>query len=123
MANAENPSKPAQFEKLKQRWADECKARQNRSDALLKRLLQNGQPIFERYGIRKVVLFGSVVTQRCESDADIDILVSPLSNKDYWRFQHDLEEAVDHPVDIYTDHDDPVFVGKILARGKVIYDV
>ena len=55
--------------------------------------------------------------------SDIDILVMPLNNSLYWEFRHDLEDAIDLPIDLYTDLDDPIFVEKIIARGETIYEV
>ena len=35
---------------------------------------------------------------------------------------HDLEELADHPVDLYCQFDDPVFVEKIKKRGELVYE-
>jgi hypothetical protein len=37
--------------------------------------------------------------------SDTDILVMPLKNNQYWDFRYELEEAVDLPIDLYTDLD------------------
>ena len=47
----------------------------------------------------------------------------PLKNRQYWDFRHELEEAVDLPIDLYTDSDDPILVEKIISRGETIYEV
>jgi predicted nucleotidyltransferase len=55
------------------------------------------------------------------TNSDIDIYVSQLPAKFYWQFRHELEEAVQLPIDLYTDSDDPVFIKKIISRGEKIY--
>jgi hypothetical protein len=55
--------------------------------------------------------------------SDIDILVLPLENSQYWDFRHELEEAVDMLIDLYTDLDDRFLVEKIISRGETIYEI
>lgn len=111
------------FEKLKQRWTQEQEERKRRSSKIEDLLILRGRPVFEKYAIQKVVVFGSVADDRSRCDSDIDILVSPLKNREYWAFRHELEEAVDMPIDLYTDTDDSIFVKKVLSRGKVLYEI
>ena len=56
-----------------------------------------------------------------QSASDIDLYVCGLAEDQYWNFRHDLEEAVELPIDLYTDGDDPIFIEKIIARGEKIY--
>ena len=68
-------------------------------------------------------MFGSVADGVCSEMSDIDILVMPLKNTQYWDFRYELEEAVDLPIDLYTDLDDPIMVEKIISRGETLYEV
>jgi predicted nucleotidyltransferase len=111
------------FGKLKQKWSKDKKARRATSADLKHLLLARGRPIFKKYGITKVVLFGSVADGRCDMTSDIDILVQPLPGKKYWNFRREIEDAMDSPVDLYTTGDDSTFVKKILSRGKTVYEV
>jgi len=111
------------FEKLKERRTAERKIRKIRSDRVKSLLLERGRDVFKKFGIRKVIVFGSVADGVCGEKSDIDILVMPLSNKRYWNFRHELEEAVDLPIDLHTDSDDPILVEKIISRGEKIYEV
>ena len=111
------------YSALKRKWTEEKRQRISQSKQLKRRVIEKGTPLFKRYGIRKVVLFGSVAEGHVHSRSDIDILVMPLNADYYWDFQHDFQEALDVQVDIYTDHDDPVFIEKIIARGETLYDV
>lgn len=111
------------FEKLKKRWALEHKARRARAKVLKRLLLENGGPVFEKFGIRKVILFGSVADGLSHKRSDLDVLVIPLPNQKYWEFRHELEEAVGIPIDLYTENDASCFVEKILSRGETVYEV
>ena len=111
------------FEKLKKRRAVKREMQQIRSERLKFLLLERGLAVFKKFGINKVIVFGSVADGVCGETSDIDILVMPLKNKQYWDFRHELEEAVDLPIDLYTDFDDPILVEKITSRGETLYEV
>lgn len=116
-------TKKMAFEKLKHRRAAIRRERRIRSERVKSLLLERGISVFEKYGISKVVVFGSVADGFSDELSDIDILVLPLKNNQYWDLRHELEEAVDLPIDLYTDLDDEDFVDKILVRGETIYEV
>ncbi|GAK56027.1 nucleotidyltransferase domain protein [Candidatus Vecturithrix granuli] len=112
-----------QYTKLKTRWQHEQQTRVERSTKMKHALNARGIPVFKKFGIHKVVLFGSVLTRRSTQTSDIDLLVLSLSSADYWKFRHELEQAIGYPVDIYTQDDEPVFVQKILQRGEIVYEI
>jgi predicted nucleotidyltransferase len=109
------------FEKLKSRWKRDALEQAERAQTFKRDLLKKATPIFKRYKIQQAYIFGSVAEGRCREKSDIDIYVSPLPAEDYWQFRHELEEAVQLPIDLYTDSDDPVFIKKIISRGEQIY--
>ena len=111
------------YDKLKQKWFLEKLERKRRSEEMMSTVISKGMPLFRSFGLHKVVLFGSVVDGRSGEDSDIDIFVLPLSGDQYWSLRHELEQALDHPVDLYTQDDDYRFVKKILQRGEVIYEI
>ena len=86
-------------------------------------LTVKGEPVFQKFGIAKVILFGSVADERSRPTSDLDVLVMHLLKEDYWTFRHEIEEAVGHPVDLYTLDDDPALVKKIIERGVVVYEI
>jgi predicted nucleotidyltransferase len=111
------------FSNLRNRWALEQEERKRKA-ALLRRILtEKGIPVFKKYGIQRVILFGSIIKEMCTETSDIDILVTPLDNNNYWKFLHEIEDVVNSPIDLYTDNDDSVFVQKIIERGEVFYEV
>lgn len=114
---------PDVFKKLKKRWNNQIDEQQNIASQRRSALLDNGAKIFEKYSIKKVFLFGSVLEKRCSSNSDIDILLMPLNDDDYWKIRFDLEEAIGFPIDVYSQSDDPQFIKKIMERGEVIYEI
>jgi len=111
------------FDNLRRKWAREQEERRRKAEYLKCILTKKGIPVFKKYGVKKVILFGSLINEMCMETSDIDILVTPLENKDYWTFRHELEEAVNSPIDLYTDKDDDAFIKKIMDRGEVFYEV
>lgn len=111
------------YDKLKKRWFLEKLERKRISDEIKSSVISKGIPLFKRFGIHKVVLFGSVIDGRSGKNSDIDILVIPLSGDRYWPFRHELEQSLGYPLDLYTQDDDNKFIEKILERGDVIYEV
>ena len=111
------------FEKLRNRRVAERERRKIRSDQIKLLLLERGLSVFNKFGISKVIVFGSVADGVCGEMSDIDILVAPLKNSQYWDFRFELEEAVNLPIDLYTDLDDPIMVEKIISRGETLYEV
>jgi predicted nucleotidyltransferase len=111
------------FEKLEKRRALKREDQKIRSERFKALLLERGVPVFEKYSIHKAIVFGSVANGVCGERSDIDILVMPLKNSQFWDFRYDLEGAVDLPIDLYTDLDDPTFVERIIKRGETIYEV
>lgn len=108
---------------MKTKWFLGKLVREKTSERLRCEVISKGMPLFVKFGIKKVVLFGSVVDGRAGEASDIDILVLPLSSDQYWQCRHELEQVVNYPVDLYTQDDDQKFVSKILTRGEVIYEV
>jgi len=109
------------FRKLKLRWDQKRQKRALRSKSFRDKLLKKGSPVFRKYNVNQVYIFGSVISGRCSKHSDIDLFVPSLPNDQYWQFRHELEEAVQLPIDLYTESDDPVFVRKIKERGEKIY--
>ena len=84
-------------------------------------LLTRCRPLFERYRIEEVILFGSVAEGKSTDSSDIDLLVSPLKSVDYWNFKSNIEEVTGYPVDLYTQDDEASFVSKVRSRSELIF--
>ena len=103
---------PDVFRNLKKRWNSQIAEQQNIATQRKSALLGDGAAIFEKYSIKKVFLFGSVLEKKCTANSDIDILLIPLNDGDYWKIRFDLEETLGFPIDVYSQSDDPQFVKK-----------
>lgn len=62
------------YDKLKKRWFLEELARKKISDEMKSSVISKGIPLFKRFGIHKVVLFGSVIDGRSLLFPDIVLL-------------------------------------------------
>jgi len=111
------------YQKLRQKWEADSLIRKQISHKVKSRLLAKGIPVLKRFGIGKAILFGSVLNGRCDDHSDVDLLVAPLTGDQYWVFRHELEQALEFPVDVYTQDDDPGFIKKMGDRGEVIYEI
>jgi len=100
------------YQKLKDRWNKSKIYQQNYSYEIKSLILSKGQPVFIKYNIQRVFLFGSIIEGRMKKGSDIDMLVIPLSKKDYWDFQFELEQVTNCSIDLYTQNDDSNFVKK-----------
>jgi uncharacterized protein len=80
-------------------------------------------PVFRAHGVRIAYLFGSVADGTAGPASDVDLLVIPVKAAAYWPLRRDLEAALGHPLDLYTQDDDPVFVRKVMERGELVYAV
>ncbi len=77
----------------------------NRDEVL--NVLRTHKPILsQRFGVRELALFRSVVRNQVTKDSDIDILVrfdGPATSKTYFGTQFYLEDLLGHPVDLVTN--------------------
>ncbi|MDE2797585.1 MAG: nucleotidyltransferase family protein [Gemmatimonadota bacterium] len=77
----------------------------NRDEVL--NVLRAHKPILsQRFGVRELALFGSVVRNQVTKNSDIDILVrfdGPATSKAYFGTQFYLEDLLGHPVDLVTN--------------------
>ena len=110
------------FDLLKKRWAEQVSEQKNLARQRQLALTNKGPAIFKKYSIKKAILFGSVLKERCTPRSDIDLFLTPLNDRDFWKIRHELEEATNCSVDVYSQSDDSQFVDKIIARGKTIYE-
>jgi predicted nucleotidyltransferase len=78
--------------------------------------------ISREFGARKVLLFGSCLLDM-KSARDIDIAVSGIKPKDFFKFYGKVSMIVDDEVDL-IDLDDvrEHLRNRILSKGKLIYE-
>ena len=89
-------------------------------DQLIKRLRDAADMLKTRFGVRRVILFGSMTSQTRMTDAsDIDLAVEGISGDAYWRAWRCVEDILDdRPVDfIDLDTTSPSLQHAILHHG------
>jgi len=80
-----------------------------------------------RNGIRRLVLFGSVLRQDFTSDSDIDVLVEFEKGKSvglrFFEMERELSEIFGRKVDLNTPGFlSPYFREEVLRNAEVLYD-
>ena len=78
--------------------------------------------ISKEFGAKKVILFGSCLGD-IESARDIDIAVSGIEPREFFRYYGRVSMAVENEVDI-VDLDDirEHLYKRVLSKGQVIYE-
>ncbi|MEO6277864.1 nucleotidyltransferase family protein [Roseateles sp.] len=75
-------------------------------DALLKLLAEHKPVLAERFGVRRLALFGSMARGTARADSDVDVLVAfdgPATSKRFFGVQFYLEDMLQRPVDLVTE--------------------
>jgi len=78
--------------------------------------------ISREFGAKKVVLFGSCISD-VDSARDIDIAVSGVKPRDFFKFYGKVSMIIDDEVDLIDLDDVREHLRKrILSKGKLIYE-
>lgn len=75
-------------------------------DTLLKLLAEHKPVLAERFGVRRLALFGSMARGAGRPDSDVDVLVDfdgPATSQRYFGVQFYLEDVLHRPVDLVTE--------------------
>lgn len=76
--------------------------------------------IAKKYGIRKLVLFGSAY-ENPEHARDIDLLAGGVNSGSFFAMGADMEQEAGVPVDLVPMEPETRFVRYNLSYGKVLY--
>ena len=89
---------------------------------ILERELEKIASISKGFGAKKVLLFGSCL-EDVESARDIDIAVSGIKPREFFKYYGEVSMAVDDEVDI-VDLDDirEHLYRRLLSKGQVVYE-
>jgi uncharacterized protein len=91
-----------------------------RAEVLVARLRQL-RDVYECFGVRRAVLFGSFAAGTPRGDSDVDLLLYGLDEGRYYECKALLEEALRRDVDLHTDGEDPRFVQRAERSGIEVY--
>lgn len=75
-------------------------------DTLLALLAEHKPVLAERFGVRRLALFGSMARGTARADSDVDVLVAfdgPATSKRFFGVQFYLEDMLHRPVDLVTE--------------------
>jgi predicted nucleotidyltransferase len=98
-------------------------ARRAAQEAARKRNSLKGlESVFIKYGVARAYVFGSVTSNSCRSDSDIDLYVEGVAPESYWDLWKETEEYTREHIDLYCDRDNHRFIEKIKERGELIYE-
>jgi predicted nucleotidyltransferase len=89
---------------------------------ILERELKKIASVSKEFGAKRVLLFGSCLKD-IESARDIDIAVSGIKPREFFKYYGKVSMAVDNEVDI-IDLDDvrEHLYKRVLSKGQVIYE-
>jgi uncharacterized protein len=78
--------------------------------------------LVQKYGVRRIILFGSLARGRFDAESDIDLAVEGLAKEDYFTALAAASDLADRWVDLkpleeLEDH----FKQRVLATGECIY--
>lgn len=83
------------------------------------------KPIAEKYGVGKVILFGSYARGEEKASSDLDFMISKGKIRGAFGlccFIDDLQHQFDLPIDVITDSvDDDYILGEARKDGIVVY--
>jgi len=84
------------------------------------------QPVAMRYGVERVLLFGSYARGEAKPGSDIDLRIDSGAIRGYFKlagFHRELEEALNMPVDVLTTGAlDDKFLSRIAKEEVVLYE-
>lgn len=111
------------IEGWKRRWAEEEKESCLRVNEAKKKAEAIALFLAQRYGVKKVILFGSMVKGRSRARSDIDLAVSGLRPKDYFRALVEIEDLAKQEVDLKPlEECQGLFKERIEEEGEVLYE-
>lgn len=90
--------------------------------AILEEELEKIVDVSKKFGIKKVLLFGSCL-ENLESAHDIDIAVSGVRPEDFFIYYGKLSMAVDDEVDLVDlDSVREHLYKRIISKGRILYE-
>jgi len=108
--SARTPTATATRASMSAGCARVARARSDRAataERLRARVLGVAPPIVARHGGKAAYLFGSISDGSAGHDSDVDLVVTGIAATDYWALRRELEQALERPLDLHTQDDDP----------------
>src|SRR5689334_2082100 len=110
-------------EAWRRRWQAEKEAEQRRRAHALGEAERAARLLAEHYGVRKVVLFGSLAWGRFRVTSDVDLAAHGLAPERFIHAAAELDREIFVPIDLKLISDcPPVLRRRIDEKGMVLYD-
>jgi predicted nucleotidyltransferase len=108
-------------------WLKKRKKIQEKNQTKARQVRNNLEPIIkllvDEFGATKIILFGSLLTNKFHQESDIDLAVEGIQSRDYFRALAKVNDLGECPIDLKPMEDlDPYFLGKVLQKGQCIYE-
>ncbi len=84
--------------------------------------LREASDIFESFGAKKVLLFGSYARGKNHPTSDIDLIVVGIPEDSYYRLKAALESRFHRTVDLHTENEGRELVLRALRDGVTVYE-
>ena len=98
-------------------------------NSILKNQLDTIRSLCERYRVKTLYVFGSVLTPNCDTYSDIDLLVDFLDQdalqyaSNYFQFKFELEKLFNRKIDLLEERalKNPYFIENINPKKQLLY--
>lgn len=82
------------------------------------------QVLIEDFNVDKIILFGSLLTNKFDEESDIDLAVEGIKKDEYFRaFSVVNDLGGKYMIDLKPLEDlEPYFLAKVLKKGECIYE-
>ena len=98
-------------------------------NSILKNQLDTIRSLCERYRVKTLYVFGSVLTPNFDTHSDIDLLVDFLDQdplrytSNYFQFKFDLEKLFNRKIDLLEERalKNPYFIENINQKKQLLY--
>lgn len=82
------------------------------------------QVLITEFQVDKIILFGSLLTDKFDEESDIDLAVKGIKKSDFFRaFALVNDLGIKYMIDLKPLEDlEPYFLDKVLTKGECIYE-
>ena len=99
-------------------------------NSILKNQLDTIRSLCERYRVKTLYVFGSVLTPNFDTHSDIDLLVDCLDQdalqyaSNYFQFKFELEKLFNRKIDLLEERalKNPYFIENINQKKQLLYE-
>jgi len=86
----------------------------------LRQAIENAASVLKAEGAREVYIFGSTVSGRLRTDSDVDMVVSGLAPRVFFRAMSRAGDALGRPLDLVDLDEESPFARRLRAQGELV---